>query len=189
MLAQPWCSTPPCGGSPGVACATNGAQGDPGEEPVRTGVVRGWPGRTPGTGSPRPDGPAPHGKSLQLPAKHRPLQYLSRSYHRAGCTAALGWRPRSKGFESVPSVSAPAACPSGARLRSVRRFPPCGPCRRGYRLGSPGEGRQVEEFLQRGQTGAFHPGTAVLTRTARRRRSIESGIQTQSGDESNEFLE
>ena len=47
----------------------------------------------------------------------------------------------------------------------------------------------VQEFFQRKQTRAFHPGAAVLTWPARWRRGIEPGVQTQSGDEDNGFPE
>ena len=51
------------------------------------------------------------------------------------------------------------------------------------------KGRLVQEFFQRGQTHAFHPGAAVLTWPARWCRGIESRVQTQSGDEGNGFPE
>ena len=57
----------------------------------------------------------------------------------------------------------------------------------GHRLDGPEDGRIVEEFCQSRQAHTLHPGTTVLIWLARRRRTIESGIQTQSGDEDHGF--
>ena len=120
---------------------------------------------------------------LQLPAQHKPFEDLRRSHCRVSTEQRLGFefafgvsnQDPTNGYGRFAGVIPERRLGSEFHRADSAVIP-------SHRGDIPRDSRQAKLlfpklFFQSGQTHALHPGTAVLTRQARRRRGIETGIQ------------